>query len=136
MSSSRPGVQGRILEVAPLAFYTHCYTHQLNLCVSVGVVFPKFEMPVEQYLKFLSFSTTHRNVSAFFEMILNSKSDSSDKAKLKDMCRMRWIQRMDAIATFFELYPFVVQTMQAMSTRSDPEWGRDGETVIKASGFF
>lgn len=39
-----------------------------------------------------------------------------------------------AIATFFELYPFVVQTMQAMSTRSDSERGWDGETVTKASG--
>ena len=34
MSSSRTGVQGRILAVSPLAFYTHCQAHQLNLCAT------------------------------------------------------------------------------------------------------
>ena len=52
------------------------------------------------------------------------------------MCRTRWIQQIDVITTFFELYLFVVQTIQAMSTRSCPEWGWDGESVTKASGFL
>ena len=33
MSSSTVGVQARIREVSPMAFYTHCQSHQLNPCV-------------------------------------------------------------------------------------------------------
>ena len=32
MFSSNVGVQGKIREVTPLAFYIHCQSHQLNLC--------------------------------------------------------------------------------------------------------
>ena len=31
MSSNRAGVQAKIKEFAPLALYTHCYSHCLNL---------------------------------------------------------------------------------------------------------
>ena len=33
MTSSRAGFQHRICAKAPLAFYTHCQAHQLNLCI-------------------------------------------------------------------------------------------------------
>ena len=33
MSSSNIGVQARICQVSPLALYTHCQSHQLNLCI-------------------------------------------------------------------------------------------------------
>ena len=36
MSSSRTGVQGHILAVSPLDFYTNYQAHQLNLCVVKG----------------------------------------------------------------------------------------------------
>jgi len=33
MSSNNVGVQVRICQVCPLAFYIHCQSHQLNLCI-------------------------------------------------------------------------------------------------------
>ena len=33
MSSNNVGVQARIREVSPLALYTHCQSHRLNLCI-------------------------------------------------------------------------------------------------------
>ena len=136
MSSSRAGVQVRILKVAPLSFYTHCSAHQLNLCVASGCSIPQIRSEsgtISEISKFFNNSPKRQH---FVEMIIDSKSNSSDKAKLKDTCRTRWIEQIDTIATFFELYPFVVQTMQAMSTRSSPEWGWNGETATKASGFL
>ena len=41
MVSSRTGVQGRISEVCPLAFHTHCQAHHLNLCVVKGCSVPQ-----------------------------------------------------------------------------------------------
>ena len=34
MSSSTVGVQAQICEASPLALYTHCQSHQLNLCIA------------------------------------------------------------------------------------------------------
>lgn len=34
MSSNRAGVQAKIKELAPLAMYTHCYSHYLNLSLA------------------------------------------------------------------------------------------------------
>lgn len=34
MSGRKNGVQALILEDQPLAVYTHCFNHQLNLCIS------------------------------------------------------------------------------------------------------
>ena len=34
MSSNRAGVQAKIKEFAPLALYTHCYSHCLNLSLA------------------------------------------------------------------------------------------------------
>ena len=41
MSSSRASAQGRICEVCPLAIYTHCQAHELNLCVVKGCSVPQ-----------------------------------------------------------------------------------------------
>ena len=41
MSSSRVGVQKRIADVAPLAFYTHYQSHQLNICVVKACSIPQ-----------------------------------------------------------------------------------------------
>jgi len=34
MSGKNNGVQALILQEQPLAFYTHCFSHSLNLCLS------------------------------------------------------------------------------------------------------
>ena len=36
MSSDKAGVQTKIREVSPIALYTHCYSHCLNLSISVS----------------------------------------------------------------------------------------------------
>jgi len=136
MSSSRAGVQGHILEVAPLAFYTHCSSHQLNLCIVSGCSIPQVRNAsgtISEIAKFYNYSP---NRQRFFEKIIDSGADRSEVTKLKDLRKTHWIQRIDALSTFFELYPFLVQALQAMVARSDDEWGWDAETVTKANGFL
>lgn len=36
MSSEKAGVQAKIKEISPLALYTHCYAHSLNLSISAS----------------------------------------------------------------------------------------------------
>ena len=43
MSSEACGVQGRIRRIAPMALYTHCNSHVLNLSVAAACRLPKSE---------------------------------------------------------------------------------------------
>lgn len=36
MSSDKAGVQAKIKEVSPMALYTHCYSHSLNLSIAAS----------------------------------------------------------------------------------------------------
>ena len=40
MSSKKVGVQSRVIEVSPLALYTHCNSHVLNLSIASACQIP------------------------------------------------------------------------------------------------
>ena len=54
------------------------------------------------------------------------------KLKLKDAAQSRWIQRHEAYETFLELYPYLRQVLEEMSTVV----GYDRETSTKSYGFL
>ena len=60
ISSSNVGVQAKIREVSPLAFYTHCQSHQLNLCAVKAYSIPQIRNAsgiVSEIAKFFSLFT-------------------------------------------------------------------------------
>jgi len=138
MASSRVGVQGRICEVAPLAFYSHCQAHQLNLCVVNGCSVPQIRNAngtLSEISKFFSSSPKRQHL---LEKVIESESDTAKRTKLKDVCRTRWIERIDAFLTFYDLYPVVVKTMEEITTRGTNfgDWSWDSDTITKANGFL
>ena len=75
------------------------------------------------------------------DQIIDSVCPSAIAKKLKDTCKTRWIQHIDAYTVFLELLPAIHSTLQAMISPSNfpefgTEWGWDGETVMKATGFI
>ena len=89
MSSSRTGVQGRICAVAPLASYTHCQAHQLNLCVVKGCFIPQIRNAscvISGIARFCSNSPKRQH---FFEKVIHSSAEPTRIEKLKDVCRTR-----------------------------------------------
>ena len=87
MSSSVCGVQSRIREQAPLAFYTHCQAHQLNLCIIKACSIPDIRNAngvISEIAKFFNYSPKRQH---FFESIISS---DNDKKKLKDLCKTRY----------------------------------------------
>ena len=68
MSSSRVGVQARIRQVCPLALYTHCQSHQLNLCIVKACSVPHIRNANGVVSEMSKFSTTPQNVSDFLSM--------------------------------------------------------------------
>ncbi len=129
MSSSAVGVQGRIRRVCPLALYTHCQSHQLNLCIVKACSVPHIRNAngvISEIAKFFNFSPKRQH---FLEHVIASISPAEKKHKLKDLCRTRWVQRIDSYIVFYDLYPAIVKTMEFRV------WW-DSETLTKANGFL
>lgn len=137
MSSSISGVQARIRSVSPLAFYTHCQSHQLNLCVVKACSIPQIRNAsgvISEISKFFNYSPKRQH---FFEHIIQIESPNETKTKLKDLCRTRWVQRIDSYTVFYDLYPCIIKTMEAISLAGGTsEWSWDSETLTKARGFL
>ena len=109
MSSSIAGVQDRIRSVSPMAFYTHCQGHQLNLWVVKACSIPQIRNAngvISEIAKFYNYSPKRQH---FFEHVIDADSPTETKKKLKDLCKTRWVQRIDSYTVFYDLYASIIK---------------------------
>ena len=79
------------------------------------VQFQLLEMLVVPFLKLLNSLIIHQSVSIFLGILLSLFHLMKRKKKLKDLCKTRWIQRIDSYIAFYELYPAILKTMESIS---------------------
>ena len=100
------GLSAHILKLNSKALYTHCYSHRLNLsvCGSLAIVEVKNMLKhVNEVSQFIKISQT-RNIS-FEESIKTHCFDSeTKKTKLVDVCRTWWVEHIQGMDTFQELF--------------------------------
>ena len=143
MSSNIAGVQARIKETAPLAIFTHCYSHCLNLSVAATSKVQEVRNLIgtinEAYL-FLSNSPKRQQM---FQLTLETYLPQSSRTKLPGLCKTRWVERNTCFEVFLELYEALVTFLDAIVSpheypdlmSADKEWKWDRETVSKAQGL-
>ncbi|XP_060881672.1 zinc finger MYM-type protein 1-like [Metopolophium dirhodum] len=122
MSGKHNGVQSLILNEQPLAFYTHCFSHSLNLCLYKACNVPS----VKNMMGIVSsiaafFSASAKRADKLKSVILGDSNNSQKKEKLKTLCEIRWIERHDALITFKQLYVYVVHALEDISHDPNPE---------------
>ena len=81
MSSSIAGVQARIRSVSPMAFYTHCQSHQLNLCVVKACSIPQIRNAsgvISEIAKYFNYSPKRQH---FFDNVIDVESPTETKKK-------------------------------------------------------
>ena len=49
-------------------------------------------------------------------------------SKLKDLCRTRWVQRIDALNVFQSLHPSIVACMETICSDGRSQWSADSVT--------
>jgi len=116
MSGKYRGVQTRVKELYPLAMYTHCCNHILNLVISTSSqlrVIRNAMATISDICVFLSRSA--QRVSIFQDNVEREVSGSaSSRQKLKPICATRWLERHDSIIIFVTLLPAVVSTLEEL----------------------
>ncbi|XP_060853297.1 52 kDa repressor of the inhibitor of the protein kinase-like [Rhopalosiphum padi] len=125
------GVQALILEEQPLALYTHCFSHGLNLAISKACEIPAIRNMfgiVGSVSVFLSLSAKRNNT--LIRVISNDSTESHpNKIKLKALCATRWVERHNSIIMFHDLYKFILIALEELEKDSNRE------TSYKAANF-
>ena len=131
MAGSVNGTAALITAKYPLALYLHCTSHCLNLAVvkSLGVTSVRNMLGVVG--RVYQFFSAHPKRQRALEEAIDKGQPSSSSKKLKDMCRTRWIQRMDAANIFIQLYTCVVDCLENISNNGSRLWSSDSLTDAK-----
>lgn len=118
MSGQFKGVKSIIQAKYPKALYVHCVAHFLNLAVSSACDLQPIRNCLGVIEKLYCFFNTPKRKNALFEAISNSNLIPSIKS-LKRLCATRWIQRYDAVNDFVQLFPYVVVSLETISSWKD-----------------
>ena len=141
MSGARSGCKAIVQQAAPLAQYFHCASHRLNLAVvsaSKITALRNAESYIGEISRFFSFSPKRQQL---LEKAIDKVDPTPRAMKLKDVCRTRWVERIEAYATFLDLLVPLHLSLEAMvhpTSHSDlgTDWSWDGETITRANGFL
>jgi len=129
MSGVSNGVQAHIRKTCPMAIYTHCAAHSLNLAISSA----SNSSPIRNCMGTLStiydfFNTPKRqNV---LQSIIDKHSNNDRTKKLKQLCATRWVDRHNSVFAFVELFDSVIEALNEISV-----W-HNNEAAIKAKQYM
>ena len=152
MASENIGTQACVKAKHPLALYTHCRYHVLNLAVAGSYKQQALRNVIGTinvlYLFFYNYPKRQR----YLELVLRVYATKNKVQKLKGLCKTRWVERHDCLETLVTLHKYVVTCLHSMvspglyppltetpeATSEDDyydNWKWDRETVIKADGL-
>ena len=114
MSSGKEGVQAKIKEISPLALFTHCYAHCLNLSIAASCKLSEVRNLVglinEAYL-FLNNSPKRQQL---FGLTPKEYLPENSHSKLPGLCKTRWVERHTCLDLFLEMYELLVTFLDAV----------------------
>ena len=131
MAGRIQGAAARITEQYPSAYYVHCGSHALNLCVvSACTVQSVRNMhgTLEEICIFYQYSPKR-------QQLLEEKIrelENVNHTKQVSLCKTRWVARIEAYKTSQELLTAVVDSLQDIAT----EDGWNSESSRKASSLL
>ena len=74
------------------------------------------------------FFSAHPKRQRKLEEAIDTTQPEFSVRKLKDLCRTRWIEQIDAIDRFQTLHPSIVACMESISSEGSSKWSLDSLT--------
>ena len=143
MSSDKQGVQAKIKKRSPMALYTHCYCHCLNLSIAASCKVQEVRNLIGLINEVYLFLKNSPKRQKLFELVLSKYLPDCLRKKLPGLCKIRWVKRHTCFDTLLELYEIVVLFLDAIVSpneypdlrSSTGEWDWDTDTTVKAHAF-
>lgn len=117
MSSSRCGVQGRIRKEAPLAFYTHCFSHSLNLVIVHSCALVDVRNVLDKLKETsLFFNASPKRESLLINVVeVSVPFSTSHRKPILDLCKTRWAERHEAYQHFYQAHTHVIKSLEIIA---------------------
>ena len=128
MAGTKNGLAAVITEKYPQALYIHCASHCLNLAVVKSLQVSSIKNMMDCIGRIYQFFEAHPKRQRAFENAIARCEPASKVHKLKDMCRTRWVQRLDAIDIFQSLHQSIVNCMENICSDRAQLWSADSLT--------
>ena len=142
MSGKTKGAAARISSEFPLAHYSHCASHCLNLAIVNSFDEVNIRNMIGIVNRVSIYFSAHPKRQRKLEESIEKTQLESNIHKLKDLCRTRWIERIDALNRFQNLYPSIVACMESIKLEGGGKWSSDSITdastlllAITTTGF-
>ena len=100
MSSGKEGVQAKIKEISPLALFTHCYAHCLNLSIAASCKLSEVRNFIGLINKAYLFLNNSPKRQQLFELTLKEYLSENSHSKLPSLCKTRWVERHTCLDLF------------------------------------
>ena len=104
MSSGKEGVRAKIKEISPLALFTHCYAHCLNLSIAATCKLPEVQNLIGLINEAYFFLNNSPKRQKLFELGLKEYLPENSHSKLPGLCKTRWVETHMCLAVFLEMY--------------------------------
>ena len=145
MSSSKKGVQAEIAKCAPVADYQGCCLHALNLAICHACEIRPIHNMIDSCRELYSFFNNSPKRQRFLDIVIDVLGKGeTEKRKLKNLCKTRWIERHSTFETIYDLYEYVVTTLDEICVPSEDgcfecpgeeSWDWDASTRTLANGL-
>ncbi|XP_050529454.1 52 kDa repressor of the inhibitor of the protein kinase-like [Daktulosphaira vitifoliae] len=128
MSGEFHGAQAYLRSFFPLAIYVHCAAHSFSLTINAACEVSGIKNALGTVGSIQAFFHWPKRQSILKNEIAKmTKKSEQRREKLKSICPTRWAQSHEAVSTYVELQPAVIEALEEIKT-----W-RDRETSSLAS---
>ena len=104
MAGKFSGLSSRLLALNPLALYTHCLSHKLNLCVASSYQIQSVCNMMDNVTKISSFFTNSPKRQLLLDEMVKKFKSHNRQTKLLDVCKTRWVLRIEGLECFMTMY--------------------------------
>ena len=132
MSGKTKGAAACICSQYPLALYTHCASHCLNLAVVASFEETSVQNMIGIVNRLSTFFFAHPKRQKKLEEAIQDNQPESNVDKLKDLCRTRWIEQIDALDRIRILYSSIVLCFERIVAERSSMWSNDSLTDANA----
>ena len=112
MAGKLSGAAARITAHQEKAIYVHCNSHILNLCVATCCkeqVLRNMMDHVRVASEFFHFSPKR---FALLQKTIGEMFPKNHHRNLTDVCKTRWVARLDGLGVFIEVFPAIVRCFE------------------------
>jgi hypothetical protein len=134
MAGRISGVAAQIQQINKKAFHVHCNSHMLNLCVAACCKEQLVSNIMEHVHVVSEFFNFSPRLFALLVRTIEEMLPESSHKRLINVCKTRWVARIDGLSVFIEVFPAVIRCFEIICDNINKTW--NPESVQKAGYLY